>query len=931
MKHSLVNSNFSRTYNPSGRQNALSDIKRLLTSRDPTAQEKGCSYLIEVLSRYNKESDQRTRLVEYLLDNDITVFLCEVTSNLDLNLFRSFVRCVRLLWCARLFTEQHAAQCAAAALRALQQHTGAIEPMHFLCDLLNGISEFKASPALSPHSAFSAEQLLACLAARAPRTNTGPTVLASALVLQALVSYQPEDLDLRSQTGVKLVEVLGVWFGLLVGNLNHSMLTGDKEMCGMFFAVTCKLGLDVMRLAKLLNSGKPNPSFVQTILADEQEITASKQCAVSLRNSIHLVLLELVGFTKENQGQLSTEEYGVFLKFMLSFLYDAASEQLPEFCDVLFSKGYLIMLPQCQIDRNDMTVRNVSTLILGEMLKGLAQKYLEVDSGSDNYTSARDIHMGLVELQNGIAQPHNIGDQLQKRHPYSLLVYIYFYCQSSDNPGEATAPLLPYLMEHILRLPKNFTPPTYIIKALWLVFAMSSISSGTLSSLNERVYLEKATDRLISMLRPEPSLYYTHNPALLLWAFISRRIHEKVRLQVLSQWFKIEDSLPSELISDPGVWELLLSILTSSTDGQVLQNCNKTIYSCLEEIDDDGKEEFGLIVWPMLPEVLAKALIDFDCSIETNICYLLELSSALVPEELDDALCLKLAVLTTAMFTKDRDEARYDYEFACLRLSLYLLSFANKQNDNRVLVTYINRAGFLPRLLSATNSMDTRVACIALQLLSYIVHYFTKNHYQPKSLLQIQSHQIIKSLRDDSSSERGASLLQLLYMVLNSGPNSPVVLSCDLEVSNEQQYDALRALMLRIQMLCCKESKNQPSGAWKTLSAIFRHAIFNKSDCKLVATLTSQPWTHTLIHFQITQDITEDFLSFTQTWLNLMKITLKNSREKKRGRLSKQSLVSKTLLLIKKYLVVEETDADDVKQKILGTVNEILDDSDLNV
>ncbi|XP_061720621.1 uncharacterized protein LOC133527577 [Cydia pomonella] len=931
MKHSLVNSNFSRTYNPSGRQNALSDIKRLLTSREPTAQEKGCGYLIEVLSRYNKESNQRTRLIEYLLDNDITVFLCEVTSNLDLNLFRSFVRCVRLLWCARLFTEQHAAQCAAAALRALQQHTGAIEPMHFLCDLLNGIPEFKAIPAFSPSSAFSVEQLLACLSSLAPRTNTSSTVLASALVLQALVSYQPDDLDLRSQTGVKLVEVLGVWFGLLVGSLNHSMLTGDKEMSGMFFAVTCKLGLDVMRLAKLLNSGKQNPSFVQSILADKQEITALKQCAGALRDSIHRVLLELVSFTKENQGQLSSEEYGVFLKFMLNFLYDATSEQLPEFCDVLFSKGYLIMLPQCQIDRNDIMVRNVSTLILGEMLKGLAQKYLDVGAGSD-HTCARDIHMGLVELQNGIEQPHNVGDQLQKRQPYSLLVYIYFYCQSSDDPEKATAPLLPYLMEHILRLPKSFTPPPYIIKALWLVFAMSSISSGTLSSLNERVYLEKATDRLISMLCPEPSLYYTHNPALLLWAFTSHRIHEKVRLQVLSQWFKIEDSLPSELISDPAVWELLLSILTSSKDIQVLQNCNKTIYSCLEEIDDDGIEDFGLIVWPMLPEVLAKALIDFDSTIETNICYLLELSSALVPEELDDALCLKLAVLTTAIFTKDRDEARYDFEFACLRLSLYLLSFANKQNDNRVLVTYINRAGFLPRLVSVTNSMDNKVACIALQLLSYIVHYFTKNNYQPRSLLQIQSHQIIKSLRDDSSSERGASLLQLLYMVLNSGPNSPLVLSCDLEVSNEQQYDALRALMLRIQMLCCKESKNQPSGAWKTLGAIYRHAIFNRSDSKLVATLTSQPWTHTLIHFQITQDITEEFLTFTQTWLSLMKITLKNSREKKGSRMCKQSLVCKTLLLIKKYVVVEEAeDGDDVKEKILGTVKEILDDSELNV
>lgn len=86
--HSLVNSNFNKTYNPSCRQNALSDIKRLLTSRDTSAQEKACGYLIEVINRYNEGSTERRRLVNYLLDNDITVFLCEATSNLDLNLFR---------------------------------------------------------------------------------------------------------------------------------------------------------------------------------------------------------------------------------------------------------------------------------------------------------------------------------------------------------------------------------------------------------------------------------------------------------------------------------------------------------------------------------------------------------------------------------------------------------------------------------------------------------------------------------------------------------------------------------------------------------------------------------------------------------------------------------------------------------------------------
>lgn len=40
--------------------------------------------------------------------------------------------------------------------------------------------------------------------------------------------------------------------------------------------------------------------------------------------------------------------------------------------------------------------------------------------------------MGLVELQYGIEKPQTIGMQLEKSQPYGLLIYIYFYCQSSE-------------------------------------------------------------------------------------------------------------------------------------------------------------------------------------------------------------------------------------------------------------------------------------------------------------------------------------------------------------------------------------------------------------------------------------------------------------------------------------------------------------------
>lgn len=64
-------------------------------------------------------------------------------------------------------------------------------------DLLLGvyffrISKNKTTPALSHQSAYSAVQLLACLSSLAPQISTSPgTILSSALVLEALMAYQP--------------------------------------------------------------------------------------------------------------------------------------------------------------------------------------------------------------------------------------------------------------------------------------------------------------------------------------------------------------------------------------------------------------------------------------------------------------------------------------------------------------------------------------------------------------------------------------------------------------------------------------------------------------------------------------------------------------------------------------------------------------------
>ncbi|KAJ0173966.1 hypothetical protein K1T71_010112 [Dendrolimus kikuchii] len=848
-----LTANFNRTYNPNVRQNALTHIKNLLRSRETTGQNQACEYLTKVLNHYHPNSNERAYMVDYLLENDITYFLCEAISNLNFELFKSVSSCLRLLWHSSTFFEkEHAAQAMSAVVRALTYYSGSGPKyavgacLHFLDDLLNGISRTETTSALSHQSAYSAVQLLACLNNLPHHINTNPmTVLSSALVLHALISYQPTDLIVQSSLVNSLFEVLKKWFSLLMATLNQTVLKGDEGKPGMFFAVLCQLGIDGI--------GR-KVDFVQTIITDEQEINTLKQCSIEIGSCILQVLNELIIFTKVHQSELSNEEYEIFLKLLLKIFYEFNGDiqnSLTDFSDMMLSNSYLAILPQVQIQRDDPSVRKYSTLLLGELLKVLAIKYLNINENMEN-TSANDIHM-------------------------------------------------------------------------------STISSGSPTSLDERVYLEKATNRLILMLHPEPSTYYTHNPVILLWAFTSKRIPKHVQMQVVTQWLETGDSLPTELTNKPIFLDILLKILVTSISETVIENCMDALQFCLTH---DGREEFATVVWSMLPDVLSRGLIDFDSSVGTNICYIIDLATTVLPKQLNPTLCINIAILISAIYSKSpKIDVRYHFEYVSLKLSLCLLKFADKENDNRVLTTFMNRSGYMTRVLSASNSADDGVACAAMELLSYIVYYFKKNNYQPKSVIHIQTDLIIQSLTRDGSTERGASLLQLLYVIINSGVNAPLALAYDFgdQPCTMQQHNALRALMFRIQISLCsvEEPNSQAVNGWNILNSIFKHAIVTKNDTKLVALLTSQPWTNILIQFQLSQKITQEFLTFIYKWLILLKITLKNSQEVK-IKISKQNLFINTLIQIKKKVHLEE-EPKALKENVMATVKEILDQSGIKI
>lgn len=146
-------------------------------------------------------------------------------------------------------------------------------------------------------------------------------------------------------------------------------------------------------------------------------------------------------------------------------------------------------------------------------------------------------------------------------------------------------------------------------------------------------------------------------------------------------------------------------------------------------------------------------------------------------------------------------------------------------------------------------------------------------------------------------------------------------------MTNEMMWKTWQfQMLLTLSLNHIQESTNQSSAGWKTLSAIFKHAIVTKNDTKLVATLTSQPWTFTLVQFQVSHPITEEFLTFLHNWLTLLKITVKKNQEESRRQLSRYSLVNRTMVMLRRNLK-GNGDQKEMVQKSVAIVKEILTDS----
>lgn len=71
-----------------------------------------------------------------------------------------------------------------------------------------------------------------------------------------------------------------------------------------------------------------------------------------------------------------------------------------------------------------------------------------------------------------------------------------------------------------------------------------------------------------------------------------------------------------------------------------------------------------------------------------NVCYIIDLATTLLPQQLNSNVCINTAILVCAIYSKSepdypKNDTRYHFEYVCLKLSLCLLRFADNENDNR--------------------------------------------------------------------------------------------------------------------------------------------------------------------------------------------------------------------------------------------------------
>ncbi|XP_070514998.1 uncharacterized protein [Cardiocondyla obscurior] len=416
--------------------------------------------------------------------------------------------------------------------------------------------------------------------------------------------------------------------------------------------------------------------------------------------------------------------------FCLNNMYQMKNCNKDNLSNHLTNNGYLkhFLYLTTKISEN---LRRSICILLSRVLSILGKTAFSIETEK----LANSLHQSLLELPKDSSK----WSEASKKDGTTLIILLYYHFLGTQ---ECDVVSLESLVARIMILPKSMPISDLILKPLWLIFAVTSLSQPHPNLIYQ---YENAVNRLTSILQhSEVSEYYTHHIDLLRYCLKCPNISPDLLKSVLNLWLIESDGDIKPLIfcCDKIVQHLLI-VIHGGYPKPIVDAAVKGLRHLMQIVKDDEQltDQVANIMWRILPDILASYHSDDVVHVETA----LELANNIRPSTIPVAFVIRSAYNIINIILKKN----VDLTFMTLILSqaYILLEAAMSCKSFEVIEAYINNLWLLKQLYQyGFSKQRSELSTASIKLLTFIIYCQKESSVQCQKPLTIQIKNLVELL-----------------------------------------------------------------------------------------------------------------------------------------------------------------------------------------
>ncbi|CAK9812508.1 hypothetical protein ANTQUA_LOCUS7294 [Anthophora quadrimaculata] len=524
----------------------------------------------------------------------------------------------------------------------------------------------------------------------------------------------------------------------------------------------------------------------------------------------------------------------------------------------LTANGYLkyFLLLTTRLPEN---LRRSTCVLLSRIITTLSDKSTSIGQWPEGETGFESlIHRGLLDLPRDPQQWRDIIAHRQGNSPVALMTLIYYHYHGTRENDMIS---LKSLIARAVNLTKSEQTSTQILKVLWFLFAVASVSHPSPSS--EQDY-DRAVKRLAAALQySRLSDCYTHHIDLMHYCLECAEFPKDLRNRALDLWLVESDGDIKPLLTldcTKVVQHYLLLTIQSGYSNDIIDLAMKGIR---EMIRMDNAKEMAEIAWHMLPNLL----LSYQPSKDEQVKAVLELANVSTPSCLTQSIRNRCADSLMAIILQR--EADLKLRTLAIMQSYALLVTSATIKPFTILERYCTTSSFLEELHVQGFSTETsQLSAVCLKLLAFIVHCQEKSSVQCDKPVTIDVQSLADLLLNTRmsvySSVNGMQLT--LELLIQNTDGSPVMI----DTVDKDTIDGVINLYETLHIVHRIRDPTNRDVVYQCLQGVLRfsHQYVESLMYHLCSLMSNHDTVSNVLR---TGCVSSHFLEFVSTWLRYRK------------------------------------------------------------